>query len=80
MWLSGVFVCAKIKDYHKYCYVKLNCFNEIEEIGVDAESRLYGRKMEELTDFYEPITRTHKMRFNSIGDEYWWFLIKEKGA
>lgn len=56
MWLSDVFVCAKIKDYDKFCYVKLNVFNEIEEIGTDAEYRLHGRKLEDLTPLYRAIT------------------------
>lgn len=77
MWLSDTFVCAKIKDYDKFCYVKLNLRNEIEEIGVDAEYRLHGAKLEDMTRFYEPITRVRKMRFNSIGDEYWWEKIRE---
>lgn len=75
MWLSDTFVCSKIKDYDKYCYVKINCFNRIEEIGIDAEKRLHGFKLEEMTRFYVPITKTHKMRFNSIDGEMWWRII-----
>ena len=78
-WLSDTFVCAKIKDYDKYCFVKVNLHHRIEEIGVDAEKRLHGAKLEEMTKFYVPITKALKMRFNSIDDEMWWGLInKEK--
>lgn len=77
-WLSDIFICAKIKGYDKYCYVKLNLFNKIEEIGIDAEERLHVDNLGKMESYYEPVTKTQKIRFNSIGNEYWWGKISDR--
>ena len=73
--LSDTFVFAYHKSFKCYVFVKLNSKDKIEEIGVDLESRMHGKKFDAMTDKVEA-RKKHKTIFKSIGDEFWYKSVR----
>ena len=68
--LSDTFIFAYHDTFKCYVFVKVNYKDKIEEIGVDLENRMHGRKFENMNGKVKA-SRKHKSIFNSIGNEYW---------
>ena len=77
-WLSDVFIFKKHKKFGSI-YVKVNCYNKIEEIGVDIEKRMHNIEFDNIVklDLCKPASKLHKSILNRIGDEYW-YVAKAK--
>lgn len=88
-WLADTFVFSR-KKYKIFtgeqlsliCYIKVNHYNKIEEIGSCFEERFQFK-----TENYPLVlnredvrvaTSAHRKRFNSIGSEYWIGLWNSK--
>lgn len=74
-WLSDIFIFKKHKDLGTI-YVKVNCHNKIEEIGLDIEKRLHNTKFDNIkaSPYCIPATKLHKSILNRIGNEYWYSI------
>ena len=72
-WLSDIFIFKEHKELGTI-YVKVNCHNKIEEIGLDIENRMHNMKLEDIksSQYCKPATILHKSILNRIGDEYWY--------
>lgn len=77
-WLSDIFI-FKVHKNLGTVYVKINCHNKIEEIGVDIERRMHNTSLEDIKkkDLCKPATKFHRSILNRIGDEYWYMLFKQ---
>lgn len=69
-FLSDTFVFCKKED--SVLYIKVNYFNQIEEIGNDFSQRFHFSDYEALLQRkdVEPATALHKILFSVIGNEY----------
>ena len=80
-WLSDTFI---FRTHEKFgtIYVKVNCHNKIEEIGIDIEKRMHNTLLEDIKkkNLCRPATKFHKSILNRIGDEYWYMLMKISAA
>lgn len=72
LWLSDVFIFKKKKDIGTV-YVKVNCQNRIEEIGIDIERRLHHLPMDKIFGLwgFKEAKPLYKSILNRIDDEYW---------
>ena len=52
------------------CYIKVNCFNRIEEIGFDIQQRMC-RAIGDIMKSAKKATKIHRHIFTSIDIEYW---------
>ena len=71
-WLSDTFVFRE-DDELGSVYVKLNCEDKIEEIGVDISRRMHGCPVGKIIDSEHcaEANDVQKTILNSIGEEYW---------
>lgn len=74
-FLSDIFVFGEIEDIGP-CYVKLNCRNQIEEIGVDIQKRM-RRSIEDIMNRAKQTTKLRRHIFTSISIEYWVKIQKD---
>lgn len=77
-FLADTFVFGEIffKNKIYYCYVKVNCWNKIEEIGTDIEERLFGICIDKIIEKSMEATKLHKSIFRRFDQEYWYKLIQ----
>lgn len=75
-WLSDIFIFMEHKKLKRTVYVKVNCHNKIEEIGLDIEKRMHYIPLEDIktNKYCIPATKLHKSILNRIGNEYWYAL------
>jgi hypothetical protein len=81
-WLADTFIFSKKHfetvfwgEIDLICYIKVNLYNKIEEIGCDFEKR-FRFDFEKYNNVLarkdvSEASRKHKMRFDAIGNEYW---------
>lgn len=79
LWLSDTFI-FKFKENFGFIYVKVNCHNKIEEIGIDIVKRLHCKTLNEIKQLYgcKEATPLYKSIINRIGYEYWYQLIRKQ--
>lgn len=68
-FLSDIFVFAEVEKIG-LCYIKVNCFNRIEEIGFDIQRRMC-RPIEDIMKSAKKAAKIRRHIFNSIDIEYW---------
>ena len=68
-FLSDIFVFAEVEEIG-LCYIKVNCFNRIEEIGFDIQRRMC-RSIEDIMKSAKKAAKIRRHIFNSIDIEYW---------
>jgi hypothetical protein len=68
-FLSDIFVFAEVEKIG-LCYIKVNCFNRIEEIGFDIQRRMC-RPIEDIMQYAKKAAKIRRHIFNSIDIEYW---------
>ena len=78
LWLSDTFIFMEHREIGNFVYVKVNCHNKIEEIGIDIKVRLHGMTFDKIKQLYgfKEATPLYKSIINRIGDEYWYQLIR----
>ena len=79
LWLSDTFI-FKEKEGIGTIYVKINCRNKIEEIGIDIEKRLHNCQFDKIRQLYGfgKATPLNQSILNRIGDEYWYQLVRRE--
>lgn len=68
-FLSDIFVFAEVEEIG-LCYIKVNCFNRIEEIGFDIQRRMC-RSIEDIMKSAKKAAKIRRHIFNNIDIEYW---------
>ena len=74
-FLADIFIFSKRKlgkNKATTVYVKINCYEKIEEIGTDIEKRMHGRTLEDIIEskLCKKATESQKRLLNSIGNEF----------
>lgn len=69
LFLSDIFVFAEVEGIGP-CYIKVNCYNRIEEIGFDIQRRM-SRPIEDIMQYAKKAAKIRRHIFNSIDIEYW---------
>lgn len=68
-FLNDIFVFAEVEEIG-LCYIKVNCFNRIEEIGFGIQRRMC-RPIEDIMQYAKKAAKIRRHIFNSIDIEYW---------
>lgn len=69
LFLSDIFVFTEVEGIGP-CYIKVNCYNRIEEIGFDIQRRM-SRPIEDIMQHAKKAAKIRRHIFNSIDIEYW---------
>lgn len=77
-FLTDTFIFGEIlfqrRSFH--CFVKVNCYNKVEEIGTKMEERLFGNwTIDKIIEKSREATKLHKSIFKRFDTEYWYKLI-----
>ena len=61
-------------------YVKINCYEKIEEIGTNIEERMHGWTLENIieSNLCSNATKSQKRLLNSIGSEFFGRIVNMK--
>lgn len=70
LWYGDTFIFRYNDDFGCYYYVKIDCYNKIEEIGIDLVRRMKSPKF--IEDKKVEATRLQKSILNRISDELWY--------
>lgn len=73
MWLSDRFVFQQKE--HFTCYIKMNCFDKIEDIGIDISERLHNMPMQDIISISRLSNDDDKRKFRMIDREYWYKIF-----
>ena len=76
-FLSDRFVYAHHKKLGTV-YIKLNCFEEIEEIGVDIVKRMHNTPLDKIKELRgcREANELEQFLIEHIGEEYWQRIYK----
>lgn len=77
-WLSDRFVYTAHDDFGTV-YVKLNCEDEIEEIGTDISKRMHNTPLEDIAKLqgHRLANEVECNAIDFIGEEYWCQINKQ---
>nr|DAP29143.1 MAG TPA: Protein of unknown function (DUF2400) [Bacteriophage sp.] len=76
-FLSDMFIFGNIAEIG-FCYIKINCRCQIEEIGVDIEKRMHNTHIEKIISQSQTATVKHRHLFTSISAEFWHKVLKDQ--
>jgi hypothetical protein len=74
MFLADTFIFSSyhFREEIHYCFIKVNCDDEIEEIGADISARLFGHiSIDKIIKQSRKATKKHRSIYNVIGYELW---------
>ena len=77
-FLSDRFVYAHHKELGTV-YIKLNCFDEIDEIGVDIVKRMHNTPLDKIKELRgcREANEIEQTFIEHIGEEYWYSIYRD---